>query len=1514
MRLQAPIPASSGPASATRLHHLRRSASVLALATGLIGLEGLMSPAAADCILASPGVYQCSGATQNSQIINGDDLTATTVPGFSVDTSANGNGVSFSMVGAGQLSYIDLNASPLTGAAVQFKINGPSALDAGSLVVFSDGAITAHGGPNGGSGLLLENEGGGNATAVWTGSIINTGGAGVRAQAETTSGNLSLTVADVFGQGDGVIIEHFGGGSLAFVAQGAITGDTNSGLRIIGGPAPGAFDVEVGEVTGGEWGARIENYGTSSTRFVFSGTVTGLTEAGISVLAGPTTTDIDVSANQVNGQTHGILVQNLGSGATSIVATGTVAAATQFGIRGFNQVTATDLSITAADVFAGEGIVASNDGTGSTQIVATGPVVGFLGSGVYVSNQSNTHDLLVDVGDVTGAQHGVDASNFGDGFTTVRSSGRIVTQTMHGVNVRTGTDSTGVVIDVAEVQAGGAGVFAENHGVGSTVLTATGQITADLSGAVYVLNDVSTTGILIDVAGVQGGTHATSRGILARNEGSGQTFIRASGPASGTLAGIEVTDGVATTDLTIQATDVAGDITGVAVSHFGSGHTVVQLTGTVTGDGGRGIDIATGTGSQGVVVEAVDVFGAFTGIQVAHEGSAGVSVTATGVVAAGELAGIEVEGGDGTTDIAVQAATVLGGEIGIRTDNDGTGSTFVGATGPVTGSIVGVSAVNQAGSGGMTLELSDVTGGTGVGAVNFGAGLTEVRSDGLVTGAAANGVNVRTGTASTGAIVEVVDVRAEQDGIVIDNQGFGASVIAATGDISATAGSGIMVINGLGTTEIQIDVTGVAGGDRGIWATSQGDGGVYVNAAGPVTGTDFGILAGIGANGANVFVNAADVLSAGNGIIAENEGDGFTFITSTGTVVGSQETAIRASAGVDTFNVVIDANNASGGLSGISAVSFGLGPVEITTRGVVEGGVQGIEAYSENREVTIVNEGTVRNASGLAPDRAISAVGESVGIYNNNLLVGEVAVLADASLLLNTGAWQTAGGTSTFAGGDDSFFNQAGAVVLAGMSAGGAETTNWSGLELFMNFGRLQMMDGGAGDTLDTSADVVFGDASELTVDIGAAGMVDRFRTTGAVEIVEGSALTVNMAQLPVLNGQHVVVEAAGGVTGEFVFEDQMLTAFAGLRDGYTATTAFVEFAQLRDLVDAAITPNQTETAAAADSLPDGNALKDALILLPDDATAIDAFDQLSGEIHPSARTAAVEASRMPRDAVLDRLGEKTRGSSAWARVYGSTGQSDGDYNAARMDRDLQGFVVGADHAVGDALTIGFAASTSKTDIDIDRRNSEGTVETVEGLAYVGARFGDWRVAGGVGYAETSMETRREIAFPGVAAAATADYDGSLLQGFVEAGYRFAASGGHAEPFANLTAIQVRTEAFGEQGGGAAGLAGEEARDDALVSTLGLRFQTNPTGALSLGGSAGWRHAWGDVDPAGRHAFAGGAPFTVLGAARSDDAAFARVEARWRLSPAMSIGLAYDGTLGTGGEDHAITGGFKVVF
>ena len=1129
----------------------------------------------------------------------------------------------------------------------------------------------------------------------------------------------------------------------------------------------------------------------------------------------------------------------------------------------------TDAAVTTV---AGFGVDTTDNGNGRALDISG------LGNISYTDGQAST----LAGGGVRIVTTGSNLSEMGG--ITVLSNGRISADGDSGLRLRNASGETNALWAGSISNIGGTGVSVR-HEFG----------TGDLG---LIVNDVTGRDAGIDVTYL----------------GNGSVILTANGPIVGqTYSGISIYAGTAADDVQVTTGDVIGGTFGIDVSNDGTDFARVVSTGTVTGLGEAGIYVGGSGGTTGIEVFANKVTGRTYGIQTEHLGTGTINIIAQGTVAGTAASGISVSQDVQGSHISIQATDVSGHD-GIFADNDGIGMTRIISTGSVVGfNTNGITVENASTALGVVVDVRDVEGAeTGIEIENFGTGDTLVRSTGTVTGVNNRGIEIQTGTAGHDVIVDIVALSGGADGLFIAHQGSGKTDVTASGVVTAT-GTGISVINGIATTDVSVQAATVQGTTRGITTENNGSGRTFIRATGPVSGAEFGILAENGSTSTGLTIRADDVQSLGNGITAANQGTGGTEITSSGTVVARDQVGIRAFAGATAAAIQVEALNASGGSSGISTVNFGLGQTNIIVNGVVEGGSRAIEAFSNaGQEVGILNNGMLRNASGKSADLAITATGGFVGVFNGGDILGTVDVSADLGLLSNLGRWNSIGGTSHFIGADDRLINGNLATVIGATSAGLQEITTWTGLESFETSGLLRLQDGGMGDVIRTSANSQFSAESVLSVDIGGTTS-DLFQTTGTLSIKPGAHLTVNMAQPVVLHTKYVVAQADGGLTGTFDFQDKFLTAFAGLRDGYTAKTAFVEFAQLRALADAGLTPNQKAGAAGADSLPNGNKVKDALLLLPSDALAQKAFDQLSGEVHPSTRMAAAEASRLPRNAVLDRLSDGEAGGAVWGRAFGNWGLSDGDTNAASVDRNTKGLMLGVDGGLGESVTIGVAGAWLDTDVRIAARNSSGSVESLYGLAYAGARFGGFGLRGGVGYARTTTKTQRTIGFPGFSDAVSADYHGSILQGFVEAGYRVPLGGGHVEPFASLTVLQAKSDAFAETGGPAA-LSGQAIKEDVTASTVGLRFETSPAGALSLRGSTGWRHGWGDLDPVGLHNFGGGTPFAILGAAQSKNAGIANVEARWRLSSNVTLGVAYDGVLGTGGQDHAITGGLKVSF
>ncbi|MDQ0589228.1 autotransporter-associated beta strand repeat-containing protein [Variovorax paradoxus] len=462
------------------------------------------------------------------------------------------------------------------------------------------------------------------------------------------------------------------------------------------------------------------------------------------------------------------------------------------------------------------------------------------------------------------------------------------------------------------------------------------------------------------------------------------------------------------------------------------------------------------------------------------------------------------------------------------------------------------------------------------------------------------------------------------------------------------------------------------------------------------------------------------------------------------------------------------------------------------------------------------------------------------------------------------------------------------------------------------------------------------GSTYEVEVD-PASNASDLIHAGGAASITGGAKLNVVRISSSdfVVGNRYTVLKADGGVTGTYSLGGDTRTAFVQLRDTYDANNVYLSAEKVRSFTEVAGTPNQAAVATALDSLPQSNALANAVAFLPSDFAARDALNQLSMDLHASNKSAMLEDSRFVREAAIDRLrtascapgsapqqqpaqptqeGRERDGCTpadnqartAWGQVFGSWGQVDGDGNAAKLKRDIGGFVVGADTGVGGGWRVGAFGGYSRTSASTDARSSSAKTDSHHLGLYGATQWGATSVRLGASQSWNKTETSHSVRFAGFADSLSADYDSTTTQLFGEAGHRIDAGGVALEPFARLAYVRLRSDAFLERGGLAA-LYGEGGSADAAFTTLGLRASTQLGTTTRLRGMLGWRHAFGDTTPTSTHAFAGSIPFTLAGVPLVKNVAVVEAGVDMQLRPNLTLGASYSGQFGNGLKDH----GFK---
>ena len=474
--------------------------------------------------------------------------------------------------------------------------------------------------------------------------------------------------------------------------------------------------------------------------------------------------------------------------------------------------------------------------------------------------------------------------------------------------------------------------------------------------------------------------------------------------------------------------------------------------------------------------------------------------------------------------------------------------------------------------------------------------------------------------------------------------------------------------------------------------------------------------------------------------------------------------------------------------------------------------------------------------------------------------------------------------------------------------------------------------------TLSVAGDISFTAGTTYEVEANAAGASDLIDATGTATIDGGTVEVIAAPGSYQPSTTYTILAADGGVTGTF---DGVTSNFAFLTPtlAYDADNVFLTLERNGiDFGDIGGTFNQRSTGGAVEPLGTGNPIFDAVVVL-DVPAARNAFDQLSGEIHASAKGMLADDSRFVRDAALERLrtgfeaaaevpvlayGPGDQGAApadvrrfaVWGQGFGAWSSFDSDGNAAAFERSAGGVLLGADALGGETWRVGLLGGFSRSSFDVEDRASSGDGDSYHLGIYGGVDLGALRLSRGAAHSWHDIETVRTVAFQGFDDMLSASYDAGTTQIFGEAGYAVEAGQFSLEPFAGLAHASVRTDAFVETGDAAA-LTSAASSTDVTFSTLGVRasadFALGDIGATTRG-MIGWRHAFGDVTPLSSFAFAGGDAFTIAGVPIAEDAVVLELGLDLGLAPNAMLGIAYSGQIAGNAGDHAAQAKFSLAF
>ncbi len=861
------------------------------------------------------------------------------------------------------------------------------------------------------------------------------------------------------------------------------------------------------------------------------------------------------------------------------------------------------------------------------------------------------------------------------------------------------------------------------------------------------------------------------------------------------------------------------------------------------------------------------------------------------------------------------------------------------------------------------LVLDQATAGT-LSTVISGTGTVEKTGAGTLT---LTGINTYGGGTTISAGTLVGDVAAFGTGGIMNNAALVLDQATAGTLSNAISGSGTVEKTGTGTLTLAgINTYGggttISAGTLVGNAAAFGTGGIVNNTAlvldqatagtlsnaisgsGTVEKTGAGtlVLTGINSYGGGTTISAGTLVgnatSFGTGGIVNNAAlvlDQVTAGTPSNAISGSG-TVEKTGAGT----LTLSGNNTYGGGTTISAGTLQLGNGGAT--GSIMGDVLNNGTLAFNRSDTVTFAGIIsgsgavqHNGAGTTVLTGISTYAGATTVNAGNLIVnGAIA----STVTVNSGG--LLGGSGTVGG----IAANAGSTVSPGNSPG----------------------------TLTVAGNVAFAAGATYRVEIDAANNADRIAATGTATLSGGTVQVTKAGGGYVAGARYTILTANSSVNGTFV---GLVAGGSGLplfdlALSYDPNNVYLDVTRNAvTFCSIAASRNQCAVGVRAESLGAGNAVFDAIANLPDAAGIRRAFDLLSGEIHASTAGTMVEQSQVLRDTVIGRVRQsygiagpaaalapdgkvmafagKPLGVvpdatpadaaarlfaqapaappagdtvvAAWIQGIGAWGKRSSDGNAGTLSRSLGGFLIGVDATVERTWRVGLAAGYTRAAFDVDSRASSGNSDNYHVALYGGGQLGAFGLRAGASFTWHDIGTTRRVAFPGVVDRLKADYIARTTQVFGEVGYVVTLERVAFEPFAGLAWVNYRSDRINESGGAAA-LTGRRQAFDLGFSTLGLRAAATVTApsdttVVTVRGTLGWRHAFGDMTPEQRLAFrAGGSPFTVVGVPIARDSLIIEAGVDIDVTNYARFGVVYSGQLARGAQDHAIKGSLTLRF
>ena len=482
--------------------------------------------------------------------------------------------------------------------------------------------------------------------------------------------------------------------------------------------------------------------------------------------------------------------------------------------------------------------------------------------------------------------------------------------------------------------------------------------------------------------------------------------------------------------------------------------------------------------------------------------------------------------------------------------------------------------------------------------------------------------------------------------------------------------------------------------------------------------------------------------------------------------------------------------------------------------------------------------------------------------------------------------------------------------------------------------------------TMTLNGNLVHNSSGTYQVEVNAAGQGDRINATGTATLNGGTVQVLAQQGSYAPRTTYTVVNATGGLTGAF---SSVTSSYAFLSPAlsYDANNAYLTLSVA--FANGGQTPNQQAAGVALDQALAGASgdtvtVIGALSIVP--ATlGPSVLDAISPQPYAGLGTTNVAGGMLFMNALGQQMAMARRGSgngtrqalaqacdvaacedaspwSVWASGLGGLGSVQGNGNASTLTYNLGGAAAGFDYRIDPRFLVGVGAGYAHGTQWVNSFYGQGWSDSLSVAAYGSFTQAGFYLDALAGYAYSGNQVQRQILIPGLPGrTANGSTGANAFLGQAEAGYRigiWAPAQATITPFGRLQVASVTQNAFSEWGANALSLDVAQQTTNSLRSTLGADLAASiPLDAgrsVDLGLRLGWLHEYANTARPITAAFAGApsAAFTIYGATPQRDSAAIGFSAATAIAGSAQLYLRYDGEVGGGTDNHALSLGVRL--